>query len=87
LNPAQWLQEGAEHEDDGTKMQFIQGTARSINHFHVPTTTNPAKATLETAGLSDLVDGMSAILWAQTGTYQNTIFAAERPVDVFNNAD
>jgi hypothetical protein len=66
-----WLREGAIHEDDGTFSQFINGTARSINHFHDPTITNPTKAIFETAGLSDRASGMSAILWAQTGAYQN----------------
>jgi hypothetical protein len=66
-----WLRRGSIHEDDGTKLQFLNGTARSINHFHVPTITNPTKATLETAGLSDWASGMLAILWAQTGAYQN----------------
>jgi hypothetical protein len=60
-----WLQEGSRLEDAGT---------RPLNHFHVPTITNPTKTTLETAGLSDLPifipNGESALLWAQDGDNQ-----------------
>lgn len=42
-----WIEDGAKFEDAGTKWQFVNGTARSLNHFHVPTITNPTKNTLE----------------------------------------
>ena len=60
-----WIEDGAELEDKGSKLQFVTGTARSLNHFHKPT------KTLADAGLSDLKDGMSAILWAQDGAAQS----------------
>jgi hypothetical protein len=65
-----WIRDGAVLEDAGTALQFINGTARSLNHFHSPTTTNPTKATIETSGLSDLASGKSALMWAQDGPYQ-----------------
>lgn len=67
-----WILRGSILEDSGTKWQFVTGTARSLNHFHVPTTNNPTKSTLETAGLSDRANGKSAINWAQDGAYQKT---------------
>ena len=60
-----WIEDGAELEDKGSKLQFVTGTARSLNHFHKPT-----KA-LADAGLSDHKNGMSAILWAQDGAAQS----------------
>lgn len=65
-----WIRDGAELEDAGTGAQFLDGTARSLNHFHSPTISNPTKNTLETSGLSDRANGMSALRWAQTGIYQ-----------------
>lgn len=65
-----WLQEGSKREDAGTKWEFVTGRARSLNHFHSPTITNPAKSTLETSGLSDRGNGESALLWTQDGDTQ-----------------
>lgn len=59
-----WIREGATLEDAGSNLQFLDGTARSLNHFH-----NPTKSKLDEAGLSDLPffipNGESALLWAQ----------------------
>ncbi len=65
------IQEGAKLEDYGTLLQFLGGTARSLNHFH-----NASKANLGEAGLNDLPffisNGKSALLWAQDGPYQES---------------
>jgi hypothetical protein len=60
----QWIRDGAELEDKGLFFQFINGTARSLNHFHAP------NRPLAGAGLTDLKNGISAVLWAQNGPYQ-----------------
>ena len=70
LTVEKWLQEGSKREDAGTASQFALGIARSLNHFHSPTTTNPTKKTLETSGLSDRASGESALLWTQDGNNQ-----------------
>jgi len=61
-----WIEDGAELEDKGSKLQFATGKARSLNHFHKPT------KLLADAGLTDFTvyNGMSAILWAQDGGAQ-----------------
>jgi hypothetical protein len=56
----EWLQYGAEHEDD----KDLALPDRSNYHFH-----NPLKLWSE-AGLSDMVNGSSSILWAQDGPLQ-----------------
>ena len=43
-----FIRAGAKNEDLGTPLQFINGTARSMNHFH-----NPTQPDLSKAGLSD----------------------------------
>ena len=62
-----WIEDGAELEDKGSKLQYITGTARSLNHFHKPT------KSLADAGLTDFTvyNLMSAILWAQDGAAQS----------------
>lgn len=66
-NPDEWLQYGAEHEDDNDSLTGLIPD-RSNFHFH-----NPLKEWGE-AGLSDIHTGSSgsAILWAQNGTLQDT---------------
>ena len=60
----EWLQYGAEHEDDtDDPTGYIPD--RSNSHFH-----NPLKEWTE-AGLTDIVNGSSAILWAQNGPLQD----------------
>jgi hypothetical protein len=65
-NPDEWLQYGAEHEDDNDSITGLIPD-RSNNHFH-----NPLKEWNE-AGLSDIATGSSSILWAQNGTLQASI--------------
>src|SRR6266704_793262 len=43
-NIEDWIREGATNEDLGTPLQFINGTARSMNHFHNPTQPDLSKA-------------------------------------------
>ena len=31
-----WIREGSKLEDEGEFSQFLNGTARSLNHFHAP---------------------------------------------------
>jgi hypothetical protein len=62
--PLEWIQDGVELEDSGSIFQYINGTARSLNHFHAP------NRTLTGAGLTDLKTGISTVLWAQNGPYQ-----------------
>ncbi|MBI4824867.1 MAG: hypothetical protein HY807_00390 [Nitrospirae bacterium] len=64
-----WIQEGAELEDDGSKWEAVTGKARFNNHFH-----NPLKTWTE-AGLDDTVlfipySGDSSLLWAQNSIKQ-----------------
>jgi hypothetical protein len=59
-NPDEWLQYGAEHEDDSDS----KIPDRSNFHFH-----NPLKEWRE-AGLSDMATGSSSIFWAQNGSLQ-----------------
>lgn len=59
-----WIQDGAELEDKGEFYQFLNGTARSLNHFHAP------NRSMDKTGLTDYKDGISAIYWAQNGPYQ-----------------
>lgn len=61
-----WLQYGAEHEDDTDDLTGLIPD-RSNYHFH-----NPLKLWSE-AGLNDLVNGSSSILWAQNGPLQTSI--------------
>ena len=69
LKAIKWINLGAQLEDAGTNWQFLNGMARSLNHFHDPT-----KANLDDAGLNDLPffipNGISALRWAQKGPYQ-----------------
>lgn len=67
-NPDEWLQYGAEHEDDTDDPKELIPD-RSNFHFH-----NPLKEWAE-AGLSDIHTGSSgsAILWAQDGPLQDSI--------------
>lgn len=60
-----WIQEGAFLEDGGSAWDAIKGAARYNNHFHNPL--RPWSA----AGLSDLEDGESSILWAQDTVEQD----------------
>jgi len=66
-----WLREGAELEDAGSKWDAITGKARFNNHFH-----NPLKPWTE-AGLDDWVGlhytGESSLLWAHDGGAQLSI--------------
>ncbi len=66
--PDEWLQYGAEHEDDTDDPAGLIPD-RSNFHFH-----NPLKEWAE-AGLSDIHTGASgsAILWAQDGALQDSI--------------
>ena len=74
-NPAEWLQFGAEHEDD-TNDLFGQIPDRSNFHFH-----NPLKEWVD-AGLSDVHVGASgsSILWAQNSPIQAFISKDEKKV-------
>jgi hypothetical protein len=54
-----WFRKGAKLEDAGSKVDALFGRARFNNHFHDPLKDWPE------AGLSDLQDGMSMVLWAQ----------------------
>ncbi len=65
-----WIRDGAQLEDAGSKSQGIAGTARYINHFH-----NPLKS-WTAAGLDDTVAGFhytgeSSLLWAQDSAKQS----------------
>jgi hypothetical protein len=64
-SPDEWLQYGAEHEDDTDNLTGFPD--RSNNHFH-----NPQKSWSE-AGLSDIASGRSSIIWAQDGLLQASI--------------
>ena len=57
-----WLRDGSELEDQSNIFGF---PSRSLNHFHDPT------KPLAQAGLSDLVSGRSAVLWAQNPVAQS----------------
>lgn len=65
-----WILLGADLEDQGTKIEFVTGKARSLNHFHTPT------KPLSSAGLNDIalpyLYGESALAWAQDGATQST---------------
>jgi len=67
--PREWLKEGSRLEDAGTKVGYVTGTARSLNHFHDPT------KPLSEAGLSDLPlpPKMSTVLWAQDPLAQTPV--------------
>jgi hypothetical protein len=60
-----WIRDGAELEDAGSKIDAIFGRARFKNHFH-----NPLKAWFE-AGLSDVQSGQSMVLWSQDSSNQS----------------
>jgi hypothetical protein len=60
-SPDEWLQYGAEHEDDHDYPLIFD---RSNFHFH-----NPLKEWSD-AGLNDIATGSSSILWAQNGLLQ-----------------
>ncbi len=72
INPDEWLQHGAEHEDDTSNALGIPD--RSNFHFH-----NPLKEWSE-AGLSDVHFGASgsSILWAQNSLLQAAISNDEK---------
>lgn len=59
-----WISDGSVLEDASTMSQFVNGTARSLNHFHAP------DRPLVTAGLNDIKSGISSLRWAQNGPYQ-----------------
>lgn len=59
-----WISDGSVLEDASTMSQFVNGTARSLNHFHAP------DRPLATAGLNDIKSGISSLRWAQNGPYQ-----------------
>lgn len=65
-----WILEGSDLEDQGSKVEFATGMARSLNHFH-----NPTKS-LADAGLTDVpfsyLNGKSTMKWAQDADYQTT---------------
>ena len=61
-----WLEEGANYEDDGSKLDSLKGNARFNNHFH-----HPLKPWVS-AGLNDIQTGESSVLWAQDGAKQTT---------------
>jgi hypothetical protein len=65
LTSKNWIQIGSIREDAGLWYHFLNGTARSLNHFHDPT------KSLELAGLSDIGSGLSAIIWAQDASRQS----------------
>ncbi|WP_089936921.1 hypothetical protein [Candidatus Entotheonella palauensis] len=56
---SQWIEEGTAFEDAGKIIDQVTGRARFANHFH-----NPIEA-WSSAGLSDIQNGLSTILWAQ----------------------
>ncbi len=69
LRARQWIMNGSRLEDAGTPpgdliSGFLSGKARSLNHFHAP------NRPFAEAGLTDLKKGISAIRWAQDGSYQ-----------------
>ncbi len=64
LKGKEWVEDGAFFEDAGSKWDAITGKARYANHFH-----NPLKP-WDSAGLSDLQNGESSLLWAQDSTKQ-----------------
>lgn len=60
----EWVRDGAELEDAGSSWQFMNGTARSLNHFH-----NPTRSNLGEAGRGDYKgDTGLKILMAKTCT-------------------
>jgi len=60
-----WVSYGADLEDAGSDFEAILGKARFKNHFH-----NPLKNWSD-AGLSDIQNGMSMVLWAQDSQAQS----------------
>ncbi|HET6514717.1 MAG TPA: hypothetical protein VFG09_06105 [Thermodesulfovibrionales bacterium] len=66
-----WFQEGAFLEDAGSNWDAMKGTARFNNHFH-----NPLKP-WEAAGLHDVQNGESALLWAQDNANQQRYSESE----------
>ena len=60
----EWIAEGSRLEDAGDAANMLADYGRSDNHFH-----NPLKP-WSSAGLSDILDGKSSLLWAQDGVYQ-----------------
>lgn len=64
LRALEWIKMGSELEDSGDLIQFANGRARSLNHFHAP------NRPLAEAGLTDIKTGISAIRWAQDGPHQ-----------------
>jgi hypothetical protein len=60
----EWLREGAFLEDEASSSDTVTGRARYNNHFH-----NPLKP-WSAAGLSDLQNGESSIMWAQDSVDQ-----------------
>lgn len=59
-----WILDGALLEDAGSDWDAIRGSARFNNHFH-----NPLKP-WDSAGLSDLQNGESSVIWAQNSNNQ-----------------
>ena len=66
LTLSEWIQEGSELEDAG--YMSSPGTARYRNHFHNPLCN---AGTPTECGLTDMMTGQSALLWAQDGENQS----------------
>ncbi len=70
LTLLEWVKEGAELEDSGSINS--PGTARYRNHFHNPLSPLTPPLDVRTqGGLTDMMTGQSALLWAQDGQNQS----------------